>query len=92
MNIQKKTVRFCLFLLSYLLSLFVCKLKCALKKYFKLAQYCRQYTLTDIDWCCCYCYYGNGVIVHSVLLTCDAALFAECFLMSLRNVGKHSTQ
>jgi len=35
---------------------------------------------------------GNGVIVHSVLLTCDAALFAECFPMFLRNVGKHSTQ
>jgi len=35
---------------------------------------------------------GNGVIVYSVLLTCDAALFAECFPMCLRNVGKHSTQ
>jgi len=35
---------------------------------------------------------GNGVIVHSVLLTCDAALFAEFFPMFLRNVGKHWTQ
>jgi len=33
----------------------------------------------------------NGVIVHSVLLTCDAALFAECFPMFLRNVWTLNT-
>ena len=35
---------------------------------------------------------GNGVIVHSVFFTCDAALFAECFPIFLRNVGKPSIQ